>query len=86
MSINNVNKSLDVHGLHLNEAIKIIERNVEISYENGISVLYINHGFNNGSKIKTWCLNKGNQIKHVIKVMPGINEGITNFYIEAKLF
>lgn len=86
MSINNVNKSLDVHGLQLNDAIKIIERNVEISYENGISVLYVNHGFNHGNKIKSWCLNNGKQIKHVIKVAPGSNEGITNFYIEAKLF
>ena len=86
MSTSKLNKTLDVHGLHLSEAINVIKKNIEIAYESGVSVLYVNHGFNQGSKIKTWCINNGNTIKNVIKVTSGMNEGITNFYIKTKIF
>ena len=50
--------NLDVHGLTLSQAQEIINRAIKLAYENNVSVLYINHGFNNGQKIKSWCKNK----------------------------
>lgn len=77
---------LDVHGLTLLQAKKVIENAVNIAYETGQSVLNVNHGFNQGNKIKTWCLKSGKNLKHVIKVESGENEGISKLFIELKLF
>ena len=49
-------KPLDVHGLTLDNAINVIKKNIEIAYKNGENILYVNHGFNNGHKFKSWCL------------------------------
>lgn len=78
-----MNKELDVHGLDLLSAIKVITREVQLAFKNGKSILYINHGFNHGVKIKNWCKNHGLELKHVIKVESGINEGITIFYLKC---
>lgn len=76
---------LDVHSLTLNEAKKVIEKEILRCYEQGKALLYVNHGFNKGNKIKTWCLNEGSKINHVIKVSTGDNEGISVFYIEQNI-
>ncbi len=78
-----MNQYLDVHSLNLEQAKNVIIREIHILYENDISVLHVNHGFNSGQKIKSWCLREGQSIPHVIKVESGENEGITNFYIES---
>lgn len=78
-------KPLDVHGLTLDNAINVIKKNIEIAYKNGENILYVNHGFNNGHKIKSWCLKEGLKLAHVIKVEPGDNEGISKFYISLNL-
>ena len=57
----------------------------EGAYKNGENILYVNHGFNNGHKIKSWCLKEGLKLAHVIKVEPGDNEGISKFYISLNL-
>ena len=77
--------NLNVHGLNLNQAKKVIVEAINNSYNNGISVLYINHGFNNGRKIKSWCINECNKLEHVIKVEVGDNEGISKVYIKINL-
>ena len=82
----NVKKHLDVHGLTLDEAIIVIRKAIKTAYEHDQSVLYVNHGFNSGNKIKTWCLNCCEHENYVLKVMPGDNEGITNIYIQLKTF
>ena len=76
---------LDVHGLTLRQAQKVIISNIEECYKNNINILFINHGFNNGNKIKTWCFNEIKNIKHVINVLPGPNEGITLVEIENNI-
>jgi hypothetical protein len=48
-------------------------------------VLYINHGFNKGSKIKTWCKNELLNNDLVIKVDSGDNEGISKVYIKLNI-
>jgi DNA-nicking Smr family endonuclease len=78
-------KMLDVHGLLLSQAIIVIKKAIEQAYNNGCTVLYVNHGFNNGRKIKTWCANEAINIDHVLKVTSGINDGITNIYIKLNL-
>lgn len=80
------NNYLDVHGLTLLQAKKAIENAVNLSYETGQSVLNVNHGFNQGNKIKTWCLKSSKSLKHVLKVESGENEGISKIYIELKIF
>ena len=50
--------NLDVHGLTLIQAKNVINKAINQAYSNNISILYINHGFNNGSKIKSWCKNE----------------------------
>lgn len=78
--------SIDVHGMTLLQAKEYIISAIELSYQKGYSVLDVVHGFNNGSKIKTWCLKSGSKLKHVIKVDSGDNEGISKFYLEIKFF
>ncbi len=78
-----INSFLDVHSLNLEQAKKVILREIHTLYENDICVLHVNHGFNNGQRIKSWCLREGLHIPHVIKVESGENEGITTFCIES---
>ena len=80
------NSNLDVHGLSLIQAQRVITKAVFNAFMNDVSVLYINHGFNSGEKIKTWCRNDVIKLKHVIKVEPGDNEGITKLYIQTNFF
>ena len=77
--------NLDVHGLTLIQAKKVIIKAITDSYRNGISVLNINHGFNNGNKIKSWCLRELTNQQYVIKVDSGENEGISKVYIQINL-
>ena len=77
---------LDVHGLTLSEAKTVINKSIQQCYENGTAYLKVNHGFNNGNKIKNWCLNKPIENPLVIKVGNGENEGITILFIKLKLF
>ena len=77
--------NLDVHGLTLSQAQEIINRAIKLAYENNVSVLYINHGFNNGQKIKSWCKNKLINNELVIKVDSGINEGISKVFIKLNI-
>ena len=77
--------NLDVHGLTLSQAQEIINKAIKIAYENNVSVLYINHGFNNGQKIKSWCKNKLINNELVIKVYSGINEGISKVFIKLNI-
>ena len=77
--------NLDVHGLTLSQAQEIINKAIKLAYENNISVLYINHGFNNGQKIKSWFKNKLINNELVIKVDSGINEGISNVFIKLNI-
>lgn len=80
------NSNLDVHGLTLIQAQRVITKAVFNAFMSDISVLYVNHGFNSGEKIKTWCRNDAIRLKHVIKVEPGDNEGITKLYIQTNFF
>ena len=77
--------NLDVHGLTLSQAQEIINKAVKLAYENNVSVIYINHGFNNGQKIKSWCKNKLINNELVIKVDSGINEGISKVFIKLNI-
>ena len=77
--------NLDVHGLTLSQAQEIINKAIKLAYENNVSVLYINHGFNNGQKIKSWCKNKLINNELVIKVDSGINEGISKVFIKLNI-
>lgn len=77
--------NLDVHGLTLSQAQEIINKAIKLAYENNVSVLYINHGFNNGQKIKSWCKNKLINNELVIKVYSGINEGISKVFIKLNI-
>ena len=76
---------LNVHGLTLTQAKNVISKAVNQAYINNISVLYINHGFNNGTKIKSWCKNELINNNYVIKVDSGDNEGISKVYIKVNL-
>ena len=78
-------KTIDVHGLLLHQAIVVIKKAIDLAYKNGDSVLNINHGFNNGKKIKSWCLNNLNDNEYVIKIESGENEGITKVFIKLNL-
>ena len=78
-------KALDVHGLNIDEAIKVISKAIDLAYKNNESILYVNHGFNSGHKIKSWCLKEGKNLSKVIKVESGENEGISKFYIKLNL-
>ena len=80
------NNYLDVHGLTLIQAQRVITKAVFNAFMNDISVLYVNHGFNSGEKIKSWCRTNAIKLKHVIKVEPGDNEGITKLYIQTNFF
>lgn len=77
---------LDVHGLNLTQAKKVILKSIDDLYKKGVSVLYINHGFNNGRKIKSWCINELIKANKVIKVTSGENEGISKVYLDVNLF
>jgi len=77
---------LDVHKMTLDNAIKLIKEQVNIAYENGMAIVHVNHGFNKGTKIKSWCLNNGSTLEHVLKVTTGENEGITDFYIDTSKY
>lgn len=77
--------NLDVHGLTLIQAKNVINKAINQAYSNNISILYINHGFNNGSKIKSWCKNELINNDKVIKVDSGDNEGISKVYIKLNL-
>lgn len=77
--------NLDVHGLTLSQAKNVINKAINQAYSNNISILYINHGFNNGSKIKSWCKNELINNDKVIKVDSGDNEGISKVYIKLNL-
>ena len=77
---------LDVHGLNIEQAISVINKSISQSFENGTSLLRVNHGFNNGTKIKKWCLKEAIKNPLVIKVDNGENEGISLIYIKTKLF
>ena len=77
--------NLDVHNLTLKQAQIVILKNIEIAFNNGSSVLYINHGFNNGSKIKSWCKKELPNNSNVIKVDSGDNEGISVVFIKLNL-
>ena len=77
--------NLDVHGLTLSQAQEIINKAIKLAYENNVTVLYINHGFNNGQKIKSWCKNKLINNELVIKVDSGINEGISKVFIKLNI-
>ena len=77
--------NLDVHGLTLSQAKNVINKAINQAYSNNISILYINHGFNNGSKIKSWCKNELINNDNVIKVDSGDNEGISKVYIKLNL-
>ena len=79
------NNYLDVHGLTLIQAQRVITKAVFNAFMNDISVLYVNHGFNSGEKIKSWCRTNAIKLKHVIKVEPGDNEGISEVYIKLNL-
>ena len=79
------NKMLDVHHLTLDAAIKVIEKNIETSYNNNVGILYVNHGFNKGNKIKTWCKNEAIKNRCVLRTDSGENEGITNIYIKINI-
>ena len=76
---------LNVHGLTLTQAKNVINKAVNQAYINNVSVLYINHGFNNGTKIKSWCKNELINNIYVIKVDSGDNEGISKVYIKVNL-
>ena len=76
---------LDVHGLTLPSAIKVINKAITDAYKMGVSVLNINHGFNNGERIKTWCKNELTNNNLVIKVDSGENEGISKVFIKLNL-
>lgn len=78
-----IRSNLDVHGLHLDEAINVINKAILTCYKQQKEVLYVNHGFNKGNKIKSWCLNKAIENEYVIMVKPGENEGISNIYIKT---
>ena len=80
------NNYLDVHGLTLIQAQRVITKAVFNAFMNDISVLYVNHGFNSGEKIKSWCRTNAIKLKHVIKVEPGDNEGISKLYIQTNFF
>ena len=77
--------SLDVHGLTLIQAKKVINQSITNAYKMGISVLYINHGFNSGRKIKTFCKNELINNDLVIKVDSGENEGISKVYLKIDI-
>ena len=77
--------NLDVHGLTLIQAKNVINKAINQAYSNNISILYVNHGFNNGSKIKSWCKNELINNDKVIKVDSGDNEGISKVYIKLNL-
>lgn len=72
---------LDVHGLTLSQAIIEINKAISLAYKQMVPIVYVNHGFNRGNKIKSWCLKEGKNIKNVLKVSPGDNEGISMFYL-----
>ena len=76
---------LDVHGLTLPLAKKVINNAITNAYKMGVSVLNINHGFNNGEKIKSWCKKELINNDKVIKVDSGENEGISKVYIKLNL-
>ena len=80
-----IEKTLDVHGLTLSRAIKVITNAISVAYENNTPFILINHGFNNGSKIKTWCKNEAAMLDKVIKVDSGDNEGISKIYIKINI-
>ena len=77
--------SLDVHGLTLIQAKKVINQAITNAYKMGISVLYINHCFNSGRKIKTFCKNELINNDLVIKVDSGENEGISKVYLKINI-
>ena len=77
--------NLDVHGLTLIQAKNVINKAINQAYSNNISILYINHGFNNGSKIKSWCKNELINNDKVIKVDSGDNEGVSKVYIKLNM-
>ena len=78
-------KYIDVHGLLLHQAKIVITNAIELAYKNGDSVLNINHGFNNGKKIKSWCIHNLRDNEYVIKIESGDNEGITKAFIKLNL-
>ena len=76
---------LNVHGLTLTQAKNVINKAINLAYNNNVSILYINHGFNNGTKIKSWCKNELINNKYVIKIDSGDNEGISKVYIKLNI-
>ncbi len=81
-----MDKFVDVHGMDLLNAQKVIKAQINEAYQLGKCVININHGFNHGKKIKTWCLKEVQFLPHVLKVDSGMNEGITKIYIECDFF
>lgn len=76
-------KHLDVHGLMLYQAKRVIKIALITAYQQGVSVLNINHGFNNGRRIKYWCKRYLPEHELVIKVDSGENEGISKVFIKT---
>ena len=81
------NYDIDVHGLSRIEARKHIIDTIKDYYNKKKTLLYVNHGFNNGNKIKTWLL-EGNDIKSLDEVIDvkenPCNPGITIIHIKLK--
>ena len=78
-------KALDVHGLTLSQAKKVIINAINTAYDNNSSFLLVNHGFNLGSKIKSFCKNEVPSLDKVIKVESGDNEGISKIFIKMNI-
>ena len=55
-------KALDIHGLNIDEAIKVIKKNIDLAYKNNETILYVNHCFNNGVLV-SYCTGKYKKIK-----------------------
>ncbi|MCI5745795.1 MAG: Smr/MutS family protein [Erysipelotrichaceae bacterium] len=77
--------AINVHGLNLDDAIKVIKRNIEIAYNSNQSYIYVNHGYSHGDKIKSWCLKHAIKHPYVLKTDSTSNNGVSIIYIKLNI-
>ena len=80
---------IDLHNISLKEAKEIINNNIIYCIKNKINILEIIHGFNNGSKIKTYLKNSKTlkeNFPEIKEILPDLlNSGKTIIYFNIKL-
>lgn len=79
-------RAIDVHGMSVETARRVILHEVEFAYQHNIMTLEVIHGFNNGNKIKRMVLGLTSEdhsgIKSVDSSLLNNGKSIINLFVQ----